>query len=218
MIDDWISSDMEPSKSKGIATPPQHTQRHYLAVPAVWNCQLWIMCFLRYRQSWRNQLPDQAAVQWRAFREQGDTWVSRWATWGGAIQQKSVQQQMHFFFFLNRKCAWVCYIETPSGSVEQCSVNTSILNGGKKGGSDSEAKHRPQSRWLYNPSFNSGCKSGLGICVVLYITYIFFMFLMSAATTESFYSKERWSLFSSPYLQKPLLQVSYASSSSLPAR
>nr|XP_046264183.1 uncharacterized protein LOC124069255 isoform X3 [Scatophagus argus] len=35
--------------------------------------------------------------------------------------------------------------------------------------------------------------------------------------TESFYSKERWSLFSSPSLQKPLLQVSYASSSSLPA-
>ncbi|KAM9349925.1 uncharacterized protein aknad1 [Symphorus nematophorus] len=35
--------------------------------------------------------------------------------------------------------------------------------------------------------------------------------------TESFYSKERWSLFSSPCPQKPLLQVSYASSSSLPA-
>ncbi|XP_027141414.1 uncharacterized protein aknad1 isoform X4 [Larimichthys crocea] len=37
------------------------------------------------------------------------------------------------------------------------------------------------------------------------------------AIVESFYSKERWSLFSSPSLQKPLLQVSYASSSSLPA-
>ncbi|XP_054452556.1 microtubule organization protein AKNA-like [Anoplopoma fimbria] len=37
------------------------------------------------------------------------------------------------------------------------------------------------------------------------------------AVTESFYSKERWSLFSSPSLQKPLLQVSYGSSSSLPA-
>ncbi|TKS79937.1 AT-hook-containing transcription factor [Collichthys lucidus] len=37
------------------------------------------------------------------------------------------------------------------------------------------------------------------------------------AIVESFYSKERCSLFSSPSLQKPLLQVSYASSSSLPA-
>ncbi|XP_033507272.2 uncharacterized protein aknad1 [Epinephelus lanceolatus] len=36
-------------------------------------------------------------------------------------------------------------------------------------------------------------------------------------STERFYSKERWSLFSSPSLQKPLLQVSYGSSSSLPA-
>ncbi|XP_038575199.1 uncharacterized protein LOC119902888 isoform X2 [Micropterus salmoides] len=34
---------------------------------------------------------------------------------------------------------------------------------------------------------------------------------------ESLYCKERWSLFSSPSLQKPLLQVSYGSSSSLPA-
>ncbi|XP_075954208.1 uncharacterized protein aknad1 [Anarhichas minor] len=34
---------------------------------------------------------------------------------------------------------------------------------------------------------------------------------------ESFNSKERWSLFTSPSLQKPLLQVSYGSSSSLPA-
>ncbi|XP_034558049.1 uncharacterized protein LOC117826230 isoform X2 [Notolabrus celidotus] len=33
----------------------------------------------------------------------------------------------------------------------------------------------------------------------------------------SFHSKEKWSLFSSPPLQKPLLQVSYGSSSSLPA-
>ncbi|XP_034411274.1 microtubule organization protein AKNA [Cyclopterus lumpus] len=37
------------------------------------------------------------------------------------------------------------------------------------------------------------------------------------AIMESFYSKERWSLFPSPSLQKPLLQVSYGSSSSLPA-
>ncbi|XP_071348403.1 protein AKNAD1-like [Trachinotus anak] len=37
------------------------------------------------------------------------------------------------------------------------------------------------------------------------------------AITESFYSKERWSLLSSPSLQKPLLQVSYGSSCSLPA-
>ncbi|XP_059200860.1 microtubule organization protein AKNA-like [Centropristis striata] len=37
------------------------------------------------------------------------------------------------------------------------------------------------------------------------------------AVVESFNSKERWSLFSSPSLQKPLLQVSYGSSSSLPA-
>ncbi|XP_051263550.1 uncharacterized protein LOC127367591 isoform X1 [Dicentrarchus labrax] len=37
------------------------------------------------------------------------------------------------------------------------------------------------------------------------------------AVMERFYSKERWSLFSSPSPQKPLLQVSYASSSSLPA-
>ncbi|XP_028449305.1 AT-hook-containing transcription factor isoform X2 [Perca flavescens] len=35
--------------------------------------------------------------------------------------------------------------------------------------------------------------------------------------TESSYSKEGWSLFSSASLQKPLLQVSYGSSSSLPA-
>ncbi|XP_037642285.1 microtubule organization protein AKNA-like isoform X2 [Sebastes umbrosus] len=34
---------------------------------------------------------------------------------------------------------------------------------------------------------------------------------------DSFFSKESWSLFSSPSLQKPLLQVSYGSSSSLPA-
>ncbi|KAI3375007.1 hypothetical protein L3Q82_021535, partial [Scortum barcoo] len=34
---------------------------------------------------------------------------------------------------------------------------------------------------------------------------------------ESFYSKPRWSLLFSPSLQKPLLQVSYGSSSSLPA-
>ncbi|KAM7379238.1 hypothetical protein PAMP_004803 [Pampus punctatissimus] len=34
---------------------------------------------------------------------------------------------------------------------------------------------------------------------------------------ESFYSKETWSLLSSPSLQRPLLQVSYGSSSSLPA-
>ncbi|GLD58581.1 AT-hook-containing transcription factor-like protein [Lates japonicus] len=34
---------------------------------------------------------------------------------------------------------------------------------------------------------------------------------------ESFYSKERWSPLSSPSLQRPLLQVSYGSSSSLPA-
>ncbi|XP_045907963.1 uncharacterized protein LOC123972488 [Micropterus dolomieu] len=37
------------------------------------------------------------------------------------------------------------------------------------------------------------------------------------AVMESLYCKERWSLFSSPSLQKPLLQVSYGSSSSLPA-
>ncbi|CAB1443027.1 unnamed protein product [Pleuronectes platessa] len=35
--------------------------------------------------------------------------------------------------------------------------------------------------------------------------------------TESFYSRRRWSPLSSPALQKPLLQVSYGSSSSLPA-
>ncbi|XP_031137213.2 microtubule organization protein AKNA-like isoform X1 [Sander lucioperca] len=40
---------------------------------------------------------------------------------------------------------------------------------------------------------------------------------LQTAVTESFYSKERWSLFSSASLQKPLLQVSYGSSSSLPA-
>ncbi|XP_069562304.1 streptococcal hemagglutinin-like isoform X1 [Brachyistius frenatus] len=34
---------------------------------------------------------------------------------------------------------------------------------------------------------------------------------------KSFYSKDQWSLFSTPSLQKPLLQVSYGSSSSLPA-
>ncbi|XP_037315160.2 microtubule organization protein AKNA-like [Pungitius pungitius] len=34
---------------------------------------------------------------------------------------------------------------------------------------------------------------------------------------DSFYSKERWSPFTSPSLQKPLLQVAYGSSSSLPA-
>lgn len=45
-----------------------------------------------------------------------------------------------------------------------------------------------------------------------------FMFPVSAATPQSFPLKERWSPFSSPDLQKPLLQVSYASSSSLPAR
>ncbi|KAG7525889.1 hypothetical protein JOB18_033239 [Solea senegalensis] len=38
------------------------------------------------------------------------------------------------------------------------------------------------------------------------------------AMIESFYSKERWSPLSSPSLQKPLLQVNYCSSSSLPAR
>ncbi|XP_070701615.1 protein AKNAD1-like [Pempheris klunzingeri] len=37
------------------------------------------------------------------------------------------------------------------------------------------------------------------------------------AVVESSYSKERWSRFSSPSHQKPLLQVSYGSSSSLPA-
>ncbi|KAG7525890.1 hypothetical protein JOB18_033239 [Solea senegalensis] len=37
------------------------------------------------------------------------------------------------------------------------------------------------------------------------------------AMIESFYSKERWSPLSSPSLQKPLLQVNYCSSSSLPA-
>ncbi|XP_070830179.1 microtubule organization protein AKNA-like [Chaetodon trifascialis] len=37
------------------------------------------------------------------------------------------------------------------------------------------------------------------------------------AAMESLYSKERWCPFSSPSLQKPLLQVSYGSSSSLPA-
>ncbi|KAM4552319.1 uncharacterized protein aknad1 isoform 2-T2 [Odontesthes bonariensis] len=37
-------------------------------------------------------------------------------------------------------------------------------------------------------------------------------------TIKSFYSKDRWSHFSIPSLQKPLLQVSYGSSSSLPAR
>ncbi|XP_042353106.1 protein AKNAD1-like [Plectropomus leopardus] len=37
------------------------------------------------------------------------------------------------------------------------------------------------------------------------------------AVTESFYSNERWSLFSSPSPQKPLLQVSYGSHCSLPA-
>ncbi|KAM3604090.1 uncharacterized protein V6R79_006270 [Siganus canaliculatus] len=39
----------------------------------------------------------------------------------------------------------------------------------------------------------------------------------STAITGSFHSKERWSLVSSPSLQKPLLQVSYTSCSSLPA-
>ncbi|XP_035803430.2 protein AKNAD1 isoform X2 [Amphiprion ocellaris] len=34
---------------------------------------------------------------------------------------------------------------------------------------------------------------------------------------KSFHSKDRWALLSSPSLQKPLLQVSYSSSSSLPA-
>ncbi|KAM6990251.1 uncharacterized protein aknad1 [Tautogolabrus adspersus] len=37
------------------------------------------------------------------------------------------------------------------------------------------------------------------------------------AVIDSFFVKERWPLFSSPSLQKPLLQVSYGSSSSLPA-
>ncbi|XP_034744654.1 protein AKNAD1-like isoform X1 [Etheostoma cragini] len=40
---------------------------------------------------------------------------------------------------------------------------------------------------------------------------------LQTAVMESFHSKERWSLFSSASLQKPLLQVSYGSSSSLPA-
>ncbi|KAM7400770.1 hypothetical protein PAMA_005112 [Pampus argenteus] len=43
------------------------------------------------------------------------------------------------------------------------------------------------------------------------------MFPWPAAVMESFYSKETWSLLSSPSLQRPLLQVSYGSSSSLPA-
>ncbi|XP_053186678.1 microtubule organization protein AKNA-like [Scomber japonicus] len=38
-----------------------------------------------------------------------------------------------------------------------------------------------------------------------------------AAVMESYYSKERWSLFSPASRQRPLLQVSYGSSSSLPA-
>ncbi|XP_071392949.1 serine-rich adhesin for platelets-like [Centroberyx affinis] len=38
-----------------------------------------------------------------------------------------------------------------------------------------------------------------------------------AGDMESVYSKERWSLFSSPPLHKPLLQVNYGSSCSLPA-
>ncbi|KAM3865951.1 uncharacterized protein aknad1 [Diretmus argenteus] len=39
----------------------------------------------------------------------------------------------------------------------------------------------------------------------------------STRDMESAYSKERWSLFSPPSLQKPLLQVNYGSSCSLPA-
>ncbi|XP_044074332.1 protein AKNAD1-like isoform X3 [Siniperca chuatsi] len=73
-------------------------------------------------------------------------------------------------------------------SVKTSDLTRSTLKGGKP--SDSHAKQRPH-RLL--------------------------MFPWSAAIMESFYSKERWSLFSSPILQKPLLQVSYGSSSSLPA-
>ncbi|XP_076001166.1 uncharacterized protein aknad1 [Genypterus blacodes] len=40
---------------------------------------------------------------------------------------------------------------------------------------------------------------------------------LQTAARETFYSKERWSLLSSPPPQKPLLQVNYGSSSSLPA-
>lgn len=42
--------------------------------------------------------------------------------------------------------------------------------------------------------------------------------LWSAAFMESLHSRGKWPVFSSPSPQKPLLQVGYGSSSSLPAR
>lgn len=104
----------------------------------------------------------------------------------------------------------VC-VYSPIGSEGNCTVPTSALKGGKEEAPDSRSKLGLQSKRVNHFIFSM---SALPFCCHTYCK----LSSCSAAAVESFYTKERWSVPSSPSLQKPLLQVSYASSSSLPAR
>lgn len=81
-IDDWISSDMDPSKSKG-TTPLQANS----ATPSTANCRSLHHVLIRYWQCGHCQLADLSAVQRLACWEQRNTRVSRC----NAIYQRSVR-------------------------------------------------------------------------------------------------------------------------------